>query len=223
MAVSADTVDSVRRPTLQILPSPTTEMERRDDDSSRGRSEDEDLLDFSSEEDDENGPLYRKRVVTLSKGDISSVSKLVSDAIASSEQILRWVLQQQVVSSHEALAQDLKVVTEAVQHFTCVSKSVKELEKEISGNAVVAFVHTVPAFLSAPRGRPKVAKKRTDRLLRDEEVLSKDRTLLEEINSVFGAFVLSQGAEMTIVQSVDRYCGLEDSDRTSKRVWAIFC
>ena len=222
IAIDADTVDGGRRSTMRIRASPPTEIERRDVESSRGHNEDEDSLDFSSAEKDENGPRYRMRVVTLSKGDLQYVSKLVSDAIASSEQRLRRELQQQVLSSHKALARDLKVVTEAVQHFTSVSKSVKELEKAIGGNAGAAFIHTVPAFPSGPRGRPKVAKNRTNRLLRDEDVLSQDGTLLEEINAVFDAFVLSQGTALTIAQSMDRYHGLEDSERTSERVWAIF-
>ena len=132
-------------------------------------------------------------------------------------------MQQQVVPRQKALAQDLKVVTEAVQHFLSVSTSAKELEKANSGNAGALFVSTVPSFPSAPRGRSKVAKKRTDRFLRDEDVLSQDGTLLEEINSVFDAFVLSQGAALPIGQSTDRYHGLENFDRASQRVWASLC
>ena len=130
-------------------------------------------------------------------------------------------MSKQFTQGYKTLAEQVKNSNTASKNladsFEVMEEKVNSIEKKVFINA-----QRSPFLPTARKGRrPQVLKNRTDRVVREEEVLADSPDLFNPICYIFDAPLLSRATAQSMSEYMDTCHSEKDTVRNSGRAWAV--
>ena len=166
-----------------------------------------------SDQDVDEPRAIPSRTMNLGTGDLQALAQLIS---ASERKMSK-----QFTQGYKTLAEQVKNSNTAFKNladsFEVMEEKLNSIEKKVFINAQQS-----PFLPTAGKGRrPQVLKTRTDRVVREEEVLADSPDLFNQICYIFDAPLLSRATAQSISEYMDTCHSEKDTVRNSGRAWAV--